>query len=69
MDLLEPLPSGENLLVVVDYYSRFYEVEILRKTTTDIIINILRGMFARHGFPSKIICDNGPQFVAEKLHE
>ncbi|XP_062514564.1 uncharacterized protein K02A2.6-like [Corticium candelabrum] len=29
-DLLGPLPTGEHLLVVVDYYCRFSEVEIMR---------------------------------------
>ena len=37
-DLMGPLPSGESILVVVDYYSRFYEVAILKKTTSDQII-------------------------------
>ncbi|CAH3014663.1 unnamed protein product [Porites evermanni] len=33
-DILGPLPSGENLLVIVDYYSRYFEVVILRSTTS-----------------------------------
>ena len=32
-DLLGPLPTGESILVVVDYYSRFLEVAILKSTT------------------------------------
>ena len=36
--LLSPLPSGENLLVVVDYFSRYFEVVILRSTTSAKII-------------------------------
>lgn len=29
-DFLGPLPSGHNLLVLVDYYSRYIEVDITR---------------------------------------
>ena len=32
VDLMGPLPTGESLLVVVDYYSHFYEVGILQST-------------------------------------
>lgn len=32
MDFLGPLPSGHTLLVVVDYYSRYKEVEIMKKS-------------------------------------
>ena len=33
LDLLGPMPTGEYLLVVVDYYPRYYEVEILMSVT------------------------------------
>lgn len=32
IDFLDPLPSGDYLFVIMDYYSRFIEVEIMRKT-------------------------------------
>ena len=34
VDLLGPLPSGHSILVVVDYYSRYYEYAIMTSTTT-----------------------------------
>ena len=40
-DILGPLPSGENLLVIVDYYGRHFEVLILRSTTSTKVINNL----------------------------
>ena len=37
VDLLGPLPTGEHLMVLVDYYSRFYEVDVLRSTTSEVV--------------------------------
>ncbi|XP_011861624.1 PREDICTED: uncharacterized protein K02A2.6-like, partial [Vollenhovia emeryi] len=69
LDLMGPMPTGENILVVTDYYSRYFEVQILKSTTTDKIIEVLFEIFARHGFPSTIVCDNGPQFANERFRE
>lgn len=35
IDLLGPLPSGESVLVIIDYFSRYYEVEVMRSTTSE----------------------------------
>ena len=64
VDLLGPLPTGEHLMVLVDYYSRFYEVDVLRSTTSEVVIERLAAHFARHGFPDSLQSDNGPQFVS-----
>ena len=41
IDVLGPLPSGENLLVVVDYYSRFFKVVAVHSTTSQKMIEAL----------------------------
>lgn len=64
-DLLGPMPSGENVLVIVDYFSRFYEIEIMKSVTSDKIIDSLEPIFARYGFPLSVKTDNGPQFKSE----
>ncbi len=45
VDLMGPMPTGESLLVVVDYYSRYYKVVIMRSTTSRRIINALNEIF------------------------
>ena len=60
MDFLGPFPSGELLLVVIDDYSRFPEVEIVSSTTGACILSKLENIFARHGYPEILKSDNGP---------
>lgn len=67
VDLMGPMPTGENLLVVVDYYSRYYEVVVMHSTTSEKIITALNDIFARFGFPHSLKSDNGRQFVSEEF--
>ncbi|KAL2079819.1 hypothetical protein ACEWY4_025563 [Coilia grayii] len=69
VDLLGPLPSKHSILVAVDYYSRYYEYEILTSTTTDKIIDSLENMFSRHGLPLILKSDNGPQFKSDVFRD
>ena len=64
-----PLPSGHSLLVIVDYYSRFYEVEVMQSTTTEKVIDRLADTFCRHGLPNTIKSDNGPQLKSNEFRE
>ena len=67
IDVLGPFPSGENLLVVVDYYSRFFEVVIMRSTTSQKMIEALMPIFTRYGYPFSLKSDNASQFVSEEF--
>lgn len=67
IDFLGPLPSGHNLLVVVDYYSRYIEIEIMKKIDSGETIKRLKIIFARFGFPITLTADNGPQFSSEEF--
>ena len=58
-----PMLTEESFLVVVDYYSRYYEVVISHSTTTEKIVDALSSIFARFGFPHSLKLDNGPQFL------
>ena len=65
MDLLGPLPTGESLLVVGDYFSRYFEVVVMKSVTSERVIRNLDQIFVRHGLPLTITTDNGLQFVSE----
>nr|XP_006819797.1 PREDICTED: uncharacterized protein K02A2.6-like [Saccoglossus kowalevskii] len=69
IDSLGPFPSGHSILVVVDYYSRYYEYDILTSTVTEKLIDSLEEIFSRHGLPRTIKSDNGPQFRSDEFRE
>ena len=52
--------KDHNYLVVVDYFTIFPEVEQLTSKTANGVISVLRQIFARHGIPETMICDNRP---------
>ena len=56
------LQTKEYLLVVIDRYSRFPEVEIVHSTKVSAAIPKLHKMFAVHGIPDILISDNGLPF-------
>ena len=46
-----PYPSGDYCLVVIDDYSRFPQVELLKSTSARSVIPVLDKIFAVHGMP------------------
>ncbi len=57
-----PLPQDQYLLVVIDIYSRYLEVEHVTTTSARTIVPKLDVIFARHSIPAKVKSDNGPPF-------
>ena len=54
-DLMGPLNHPDiHYIVIVDYYSWFYEVEVMQSTTTEKIIDCLADGFCLHGLPITI---------------
>ena len=69
IDLLGPLPIDESISVVVDYYSRYYEINILRSTVASKVISSLQDMFASHGLHESLASNNGTRFIATEFTE
>lgn len=68
VDLIGPLPRSTkghtSLLVVTDWFTKFVQVQPLRKATASAIVKFLENdVFLMFGVPQIIMCDNGPQFI------
>ena len=61
--------NRQDNLIVVDYYSRYWEIARLRNTTSTVVIQKLKKTFSRFGIPEVPRSDNGPQFRSRKFAE
>lgn len=67
VDFMGPLPNGVYLFVIVDYFSRYKEIKIMRSITAINTVNVLKEIFSRLGLPMSITCDNGKQFCSQEI--
>lgn len=61
-DFHGPLESGEYMMVVIDEYSRFPIVKILKSIKSETVIQVLKDTFNVFGYPKQLKTDNGPSF-------
>ncbi|KAK3549941.1 hypothetical protein QTP86_016871, partial [Hemibagrus guttatus] len=54
-------------LIIVDYFSRYFEVAKLTSTTSEAVIEHFKSIFACQGIPVEVRSDNGSQFVYESF--
>ena len=54
--------NGKYSLVLVDYFSKWCEVEFVRDITMIRVIKFLHNVFVREGYSNHIVMDNG-EFV------
>ena len=59
--------TGQYLLVVVDTYSQFPEIEVVKSTEAKVCIPKLDRIFATHRIPAKLKSDNGPPFNGKEF--
>ena len=58
------LMDGEMYVVIVDYYSRYFEIEWLQNATSEALIGKTKAVFSRQGIPQKVMSDNGLQYLS-----
>ena len=54
-------------LVLVDAYSKWLEVHVMKSTTSTATIEKLREIFATHGLPKTVVSDNGTNFSSNEF--
>ncbi|KAL1250489.1 hypothetical protein QQF64_018285 [Cirrhinus molitorella] len=54
--------DSKHHLVIVDCFSRYFEVAKLSSTTSEAVIEHFKSIFACHVIPEVVRSDNGPQF-------
>ena len=72
VDYYGPLPSGDYVLVVIDEYSRFADIDFTTSTSAKATIPKLDRIFSLYGIPLQLKSDNGAPFNSEmfdELHE
>ncbi|MCG8032935.1 MAG: DDE-type integrase/transposase/recombinase [Candidatus Thiodiazotropha taylori] len=64
IDFLGPF-MNRMFFVMIDAHSKWPEVFVMKSTSAEKTVNIMRSVFARNGLCSQIVSDNGPQFVSD----
>lgn len=59
--------NSRDYIIIVDYYSRYFELERLYSCTSAAVISKLKSTMARHGVASTIISDNGPSYSSAEF--
>ena len=66
-DFCGPLPDGNYVLVVIDEFSRYPEIEILKSTSAKATIPKRDKIMSTHGVPIELKTDNGPPFQSHEF--
>lgn len=67
MDLF--LFDTQNYLIMVDYYSQYFEISPVNTYNSQTVVTQCKSMFSRHGIPCQIISDGGPPFNSQHFKE
>ena len=59
--------NGQDFLLIVDYYSRYWEIEKLTSIKSRTVIKKLKKMFAILGIPVLLRSNNGTQYTSHEF--
>lgn len=59
----------QEYVVMVDYYSKFFEVSHLSNSKSKTVINHIKPQLARYGIPEVIVSDYGSEFSSHEFAE
>lgn len=59
--------NSRDYIVIVDYYSRFFQLERLYSCTSAAVISKLKAAMSRHGIPDTVDSDNGPSYSSSEF--
>ena len=54
--------AGQTYLLVTDFYSKYFEIELLHENTARCVINNMKKIFAWFGVTEEVVSDNGSQY-------
>ena len=70
MDFQGPYPTGEYVFAMVDRYTRWPEIEVLRSAPdAEATIKAMKAIFSNKGVPEVCQSDNGPPFQSQVMKE
>ena len=69
VDYYGPLPSGEYVLVVIDEYSRFADIDFMTSTSAKATIPKIDRIFSSYGIPLHLKSDNGAPFNSDMFSD
>ena len=61
--------EGKPYILLVDYFSKFIEADELKDQRSRTTIEVLKAQFSRHGIPTTLRTDNGPQYSSEEFKD
>ena len=68
MDYAGPL-QDHMCLIIVDAFSKWLEIVPVKKATSSVTIDKLRGICSTHGLPDTIVTDNAAVFTSSEMKE